>query len=592
MSKFVLILKFFFVELKLIKKRSIDVINTIISISFLKYLKHIIYKNQSSVFKDKDLNKYLELNNSIWKFKKNKNVKYILVDLTLSTHPMHAIIQCILGNNFRKLTGYDCKAIINENDILTKFIARSFSINNFEILRNGNIFKRFYYYYKSLNLINNEKCLKKLVGFKSEKIEIGKSAYEFAVRNYIKELPSKDNIHLFYLALSKSLSVLHQSRRIFNSRNIAFLLMAEIQFIPNRIFFQKSLLNKIPIYVSYGAKKEDQISICCFDSLKSFNQHRMKFSKKLLNFLIKNFSADLKNYISNFIKEDTKINKIGFGEKIYSNKLPKKRLLKFNNYKDFCNKFKFSNKSKTVMILPNVFVDNLLTHDWALFQNPIEWFLETLKIIKKIKNVNWLIKPHPSEKIYNSNITARKLFSMIIDKENNIKFLDQKYNIDRISDYVSSVISFGGSAGYEYTKLGIPVVTAGDTRYSNFGLTQSPRNLKEYKFTLNNLNKIQKVSSEKKFKAGLYWLLIKDLTRLQNTMIPIALTRSNFYDDTFWKIALKTLKKNKKSKINTEFYKNLATMYKYKNRHSLKLNKLLKFKKRISFNFNDTNSNR
>lgn len=266
--------------------------------------------------------------------------------------------------------------------------------------------------------------------------------------------------------------------------------------------------------------------------------------------------------------------------------------MRFNSYNDFCNKFKFNSKSKTILILPNVFVDNLLTHDWGIFQNPIEWFLETLKMIKKIKNVNWLIKPHPSEKIYNSNITARKLFSMIIDNENNIKFLDQRYNIDRISDHISSVISFGGSAGYEYTKQGIPVVTAGDTRYSNFGLTQSPINLKEYKFTLNNLNKAHKVNSKKRFKAGLYWLLIKDLTRLQNTMIPIALTRSNFYDNTFWKIALKTLKKNKKSKINTEFYKNLAIMYKYKNRHSLKSNKLLKFKKNISFNLNDSNSNR
>jgi len=592
MSKFVLILKFFFVELKLIKKKSIDIFDTVRSISFIKFFKHIIYKNQISIFRDNNISQYLELNTSIWKFKKKGKNKYILIDLTLSTHPIHAIIQCILGNNFRKLTGYDCKAIINENDILTRFIAKSFSINKFEILINGNIFKRFFYYYKSLNLIKSEKCLKKLVELKSEKIEIGKSAYEFAVRNYIKELPSENNIHLFYLALSKSLHVLNQSQKIFNSKNIAFFLMAEIQFIPNRIFFQKCLLNKIPIYASYGAKKEDQISICCFDSLKSFNQHRMKFSKKLLNFLIKNFSIDLKNYIRNFIKEDTKINKIGFGEKIYSDKLPKRKLLKFNDYSDFCKKFNFNNKSKTVLILPNVFVDNLLTHEWGIFQNPIEWFLETLKMIKKINNVNWLIKPHPSEKIYNSNITARRLFSMVVDKEKNIKFLDQRYNIDNISEYVSSVISFGGSAGYEYTKLGIPVITAGDTRYSNFGLTQSPRNLKEYKLILSNLDKSHKVNTKKKFKAGLYWLLIKDLTRLQNKMIPIALTRSNFYDDTFWKIAFKNLKKNKKSKINNEFYKNLAIMYKYKNRHSIKLNKLLKFKKRISFNLNDSNSNR
>ena len=217
--------------------------------------------------------------------------------------------------------------------------------------------------------------------------------------------------------------------------------------------------------------------------------------------------------------------------------------------------------------------------------------METLKLIKKIKNVNWLVKPHPSEKIYNTNITAKKLFDTIIKKEENIKFLDSQYNINKFSDYISSVISFGGSAGYEYTKLGIHVITAGDTRYSNFGLTQSPKTLNEYKSLLNNLHKNYKIYEDKKFKAGLYWLLIKDLTRLRNKMIPITIPRKRFYDNSFWKTALKNLIKNKNSKINNEFYKNLKLMYKFRNRHSLKLNELYKYNKKVSFKLNDIISN-
>ena len=82
-------------------------------------------------------------------------------------------------------------------------------------------------------------------------------------------------------------------------------------------------------------KKEDQISICCFDSLKSFNQHRMKFSKKLLNFLSKNFQSTLNIYINNFIKKDTQKNQIGFGEKIYFDKLEKKNYLNLKIIKIF-----------------------------------------------------------------------------------------------------------------------------------------------------------------------------------------------------------------------------------------------------------------
>ena len=39
---------------------------------------------------------------------------------------------------------------------------------------------------------------------------------------------------------------------------------------------------------------------------------------------------------------------------------------------------------------------------WGLYNTPYDWFVETLKIIKNINSINWIIKPHPSE-----NITIR-----------------------------------------------------------------------------------------------------------------------------------------------------------------------------------------
>ena len=323
---------------------------------------------------------------------------------------------------------------------------------------------------------------------------------------------------------------------------------------------------------------------------KVFNKHRMKFSYKLLNFLIKNFKNDLIKLIDKFLKDETKSYQVGFGEKIYYKTLPKKKLLKFKNYDEFCKEFNLNKNLKTILILPNVFVDNLLTHDWGIFSTPIEWYLKTIECANKIKNVNWIIKPHPSEKIYNTNITARNLFFEDGKKQNKIRFINENYNIDNLSQYISTVISFGGSAGYEYTRLGIPVITAGDTRYSNFKLTKSPKNVREYEKILNNLNKQKKVNREIRFKAGLYWLLIKKLTRLQNNLIPITLTRRNNFNNSFWDLALKTISKNKYSNINKIFLRELELMYKYKNRHSIQFNELTKFNKKISFKLNDINS--
>ena len=58
----------------------------------------------------------------------------------------------------------------------------------------------------------------------------------------------------------------------------------------------------------------------------------MKFSYKLLNFLIKNFKNDLIK-LDKFLKAETKSYQVGFGEKFIIN-LPKK-LLKFKIMMNF-----------------------------------------------------------------------------------------------------------------------------------------------------------------------------------------------------------------------------------------------------------------
>ena len=120
MIKIILILKFFLIEIKSLKRKITNIFIFFQTVSIIKLLFKIIKKDHRPIFRNTKLNEYLILNQSYWKFKISNNNKFILVDLTLSSHPIHAIIQCILSNNFRKITGYKCIAIINQHDILTK----------------------------------------------------------------------------------------------------------------------------------------------------------------------------------------------------------------------------------------------------------------------------------------------------------------------------------------------------------------------------------------------------------------------------------------------------------------------------------------
>ena len=71
---------------------------------------------------------------------KKKKDKKILVDLTLSSHPLYVMTQCIVANNLRYISGYDCKAIINKYDFLTYQIAKSFLIDDFFFIKNSIFF--------------------------------------------------------------------------------------------------------------------------------------------------------------------------------------------------------------------------------------------------------------------------------------------------------------------------------------------------------------------------------------------------------------------------------------------------------------------
>jgi len=587
MRKVYFILWFFFIELKLIKKRTKSILFFFKTFSISKLIQINIFKKKIYPFKDENLNKYLIENYFIWrKIKKNKK-KIIIVDLTQNSHPLQVIIQCIISCNLKDFTSHECKAIINKYDWLSKFIAKSFLINKFIIVNRSNVFERFFYYLKSLNLIKEKNFQKKLLKFKYKKIELGRAAYEFTVRSYIKEIPTNRDNKFFYLALAKALQAYDESKKFFSDKNISSFVMSEIQFVPNRIYFQNALLKRIPIYSFYGARKNNSISICCFNNTKNINRHRMKFSTKLLRYLNKNHKINLKKKINKFIKLETTGYQIGFGEKIFLKILPKKKLLKFKNKKFFDKKFGLNNKLKNIMILPNVFIDNLLTHDKGLYSTPIEWFTETLKIISKIKNVNWIIKPHPSEKIYDTNITAKNLFNNTIGKRKNVIILDKDYNINNIEKYISKVISFGGSAGYEYTRLGVPVITAADTRYSNFKFTISPKNLVQYKKLLQSLNTKIVIDFNKKFRAGLYWYLIKRLAQLQNDLIPTYDTRKPGGLAAFWRLTYLITKKNKKNKTVKQFSKNFHNQLRNRNLHSLDMQELSKSKKLTNIKIND-----
>ena len=555
------IIYFLINEVKLTKYKLKIAFSLFKEISIYKFIRNFFFK-ETYLFKNENINKYLKKNKKLNKRYQIKNGKNILIDLTLSTHPLYAIKNCYMGMELAKLNKLNIVGNVVKNDYLTYSIAKSFGIKNFIFIDEGSFFNRLSYFIKSLKLIPENKIAKKIVSITLDKIEIGKASYEHAIRNY-KYSPLRKNNFLLYLALSKSLRSLDLSKKIFNKYQFKYYILSELQFIPNRIFFQRALLMKIPVYSLWG---NDVVGATLYKSFSKKNLSRDTVSKESSNFIIKKLFQK-KNLIEKFHKN--RLAKKATGGERYFKKNIKLEISKIiKNKNELYKQFGFDIKKPIVLILPHVMIDNVLNFSSSIFLTPMFWYIETLKKIKTIKGVNWLIKPHPSESKYDTKLTSKNLFKNYVGDENHVKFWSNDVLVSNIDKYINSVITCLGSAGYEYPSLGIPSITAAESRYSNFNCSISPKNKKEYFKILMNIKKLSKLDYKTKFIAKIYWFAAEKIIRVKNTSIPTFNDTKEFNQSIFWNIMRKSVnKKNKRNKKN--FNEMLKIQDKNQNRHTI-----------------------
>ena len=163
---------------------------------------------------------------------------------------------------------------------------------------------------------------------------------------------------------------------------------------------------------------------------------------------------------------------------------------------------------KTTLDLKNDTIVCLFCHvNWdagidnsqMLFSNTNQWVIESIKIMINIKDVDWIIKIHPSEK-YNECIKG----TLDVIKENfdidnlpkNIKIIDDKNRINTYGLFklIDCGITMCGTTGIELPFLGKPVLLAGKAHYANKGFTIDPSSKEEYFNYLKNINKIKKLT--------------------------------------------------------------------------------------------------
>ena len=166
-----------------------------------------------------------------------------------------------------------------------------------------------------------------------------------------------------------------------------------------------------------------------------------------------------------------------------------------------------SNDNKICVIFTHIFDDATFFYGKDLFESYEDWLKNIIYKIKELNNINWIIKVHPANMLKSNYSLEEKLLDRIIKIiPNHIKIVRPNTPINTFSFFGS--IDYGltvrGTVGCELACYGIPVITAGNGRYSGEGFTIDPKSKEEFYKYIENLGKIEKLNKHKINLAQVY----------------------------------------------------------------------------------------
>lgn len=294
----------------------------------------------------------------------------------------------------------------------------------------------------------------------------------------------------YYKYIRDAISVIDSAYRIFKKRRPKYIVVTEavynerlIQHVGNKfgaeILIQPSYFADTIIKIknkSDYAEKAKTAFIVGVGIEKYLENHRIRLDDNEDNFLY-NFHSE---------------NKIGIKQKLG-----------------------IKNGKKNVFILSHCIPDSpRVSVSQNVFDEYNDWLLGTIRIIKNIPEVNWIIKDHPQSSWYKQDAYFEK-----IRRENtadNIYWCDKTVSGKEIREVADCVITCAGDPGVEYWAYGIPTICMAKLAYVNRGISYCMKSLEEYSHTLKEIGKLQKPSIQSREEAKKFIYAYKMLGESSN----------------------------------------------------------------------------
>ncbi len=162
-------------------------------------------------------------------------------------------------------------------------------------------------------------------------------------------------------------------------------------------------------------------------------------------------------------------------------------------------KLGFDNGRKVACLFCHVSWDLSFDLSKMIFDNANQWLSESMKAIFDIKNVNWIIRVHPGEKVsgslYTNDDFIKENFKNIPD---HVKILWSDSEINSLGLYklIDVGITLFGTMGAELPILAKPVISGGEAHFSNKGFTIDTKTREEYFSLLKNIDSLEPLKKD------------------------------------------------------------------------------------------------
>jgi len=533
-------------EKKLFSDRINYSIGFFLNVNTIKYIFYLFNKDINPI-KSKEFRKFITLNKKKWKKLKKKiiisNSKEAILIESFIGHPGYSFRNVLFAKYLQLFDGSQCIGLLRKGDIRAEILWRSFGVDKFYYYKPWSFLKRCKYIYKSILILKNIKNINTFCKIRIKKIDIGLLSYDSFMR-YTRNPTAKEVNFKLILFFAEALFACDFFEKIFHNQNITKLVQAETQFVPLNILFQNALLKKNKVYIGSASQLSNIRIYTKFD--QRFKAQGENFSKKLFNEIFKNYKTKGIKLINKYYQKRIKENFYG------ADRADTSVVIK-NSDKNFisisksslCKMFNWDKKKKIATIFLHIQTDGNYKHGRRrMFLDNHTWAYYTLETIKKLKNVNWIVKEHPHEFYYNTKFDFSSLVKDLEKKYDHIRWYPENFNPSSLIKFTDLAITSHGTAGAEYPSFGIPSINAEKSGYRGLGFTLEPKNRIEYKNLLKRAHQINKLNKQKIEKAKIYLFIRNILVRNKISMIPpYHPGRKNFDANYFWYQSIQNLKK-------------------------------------------------